>query len=245
MRFAAPFELRRKMSKKAISKATGGSEPVYLNVYDVTSINGYAYRFGLGAFHSGLQVHGVEYAFGYHECSTTGICEGVPKQCDGFRFRKTVLVGKTDMKPAEVRTLMVELGQIYKGNAYNLFTKNCNHFCNDACIKLTGNSIPKWVNRLAKIGSLFNCVLPVASNSTRIRDDHRIEEETVTMEVKKELTSESTKTPSSNSSSSATSFPRSTLRRGNFQTRRAPPPSPPRSPPFFSHSHLYLHEVQT
>lgn len=100
----------------------------------------------------------MEYAFGYHECSTTGICEGVPKQCDGFRFRKTVLVGKTDMKPAEVRALMVELGQIYKGNAYNLFTKNCNHFCNDACIKLTGNSIPKWVNRLAKIGKTTHLI---------------------------------------------------------------------------------------
>lgn len=96
----------------------------------------------------------MEYAFGAHEYSTTGIFEGVPKQCDGFRFRKTVLVGKTDMKPTEVRALMEELAQIYKGNAYNLITKNCNHFCNDACIKLTGNSIPNWVNRLARIGKL-------------------------------------------------------------------------------------------
>lgn len=101
-----------------------------------------------------IVVHGVEYAFGAHEYSTTGIFEGVPKQCDGFRFRKTVLVGKTDMKPTEVRALMEELAQIYKGNAYNLITKNCNHFCNDACIKLTGNSIPNWVNRLARIGKL-------------------------------------------------------------------------------------------
>ncbi|XP_022954105.1 deSI-like protein At4g17486 isoform X3 [Cucurbita moschata] len=87
--------------KKPIEERTGGSVPVYLNVYDLTAINGYAYWFGLGVFHSGVQVHGVEYAFGAHERSTTGIFEGVPKQCDGFRFRKTVLVGKTDMKPTE------------------------------------------------------------------------------------------------------------------------------------------------
>lgn len=99
-----------------------------------------------------IAVHGVEYAFGAHEYSTTGIFEGVPKQCHGFRFRKSVLIGKTDMKPSEVRALMEELAQIYKGNAYNLITKNCNHFCNDACVKLTENSIPNWVNRLARIG---------------------------------------------------------------------------------------------
>jgi hypothetical protein len=33
-----------------------------------------------------------------------------------------------------------------------LIVKNCNHFCEDICYKLTGNSIPKWVNRLARIG---------------------------------------------------------------------------------------------
>ncbi|XP_022954104.1 deSI-like protein At4g17486 isoform X2 [Cucurbita moschata] len=200
--------------KKPIEERTGGSVPVYLNVYDLTAINGYAYWFGLGVFHSGVQVHGVEYAFGAHERSTTGIFEGVPKQCDGFRFRKTVLVGKTDMKPTEVRALMDELAQSYKGNAYNLITKNCNHFCNDACVKLTGNSIPNWVNRLARI---------VTFNSTRIRHHNRIEDKVVTMETKKELTTESTKTPSSDSTSS----PSSAVRRGRTRTRRAPPPCSP------------------
>lgn len=32
-----------------------GSVPVYLNVYDLTPINGYAYWFGLGIYHSGVQ----------------------------------------------------------------------------------------------------------------------------------------------------------------------------------------------
>lgn len=102
-----------------------------------------------------ISVHGVEYAFGAHEYPTTGIFEGEPKQCDGFTFRKTILIGKTDMGAAEVRTVMEELAEVYRGNAYNLITKNCNHFCNDACIKLTGNPIPSWVNRLARIGKSF------------------------------------------------------------------------------------------
>lgn len=97
-------------------------------------------------------VHGVEFAFGAHEYPSTGIFEGEPKRCEGFSFRKTILIGKTDMGPGEVKTVMEELAAEYRGNAYNLITKNCNHFCNDACLRLTGNPIPSWVNRLARIG---------------------------------------------------------------------------------------------
>lgn len=39
------------MSKKKKS----GTVPVYLNVYDLTPINGYAYWLGLGVYHSGVQ----------------------------------------------------------------------------------------------------------------------------------------------------------------------------------------------
>ncbi|KAK6127993.1 hypothetical protein DH2020_038295 [Rehmannia glutinosa] len=74
-----------------------------------------------------------------------------PKQCDGFTFRKSILIGWTEMTLGEVRTVMEKLAEKYRGDAYNLITKNCNHFCNDACIKLTGNPIPNWINRLARI----------------------------------------------------------------------------------------------
>ena len=42
----------------------------------------------------GRVVHEVEYAFGAHEYPTTGIFEAEPKQCDGFTFRKSILIGK-------------------------------------------------------------------------------------------------------------------------------------------------------
>lgn len=211
-----------------------GSVPVYLNVYDLTPINGYAYWLGLGVFHSGVQVHGLEYAFGAHEYPTTGIFEGEPKQCDGFTFRKTILVGKTDLGPAQVRSVMEELAEIYRGNAYNLITKNCNHFCNDVCIRLTQNPIPSWVNRLARIGFLCNCVLPATLNTTKIRH-HRIEEDKQEPcdREKKKLTSgsESNKfTSSSNSSSSANSSPLSTQVRGRSRDRRSRRALPPSSP---------------
>ncbi|KAG0472362.1 hypothetical protein HPP92_016908 [Vanilla planifolia] len=122
-----------------------GEVSVYLNVYDVTTINGYAYWLGLGVYHSGVQVHGVEYAYGSHDHPTTGIYESEPRSCPRFSFRKSILIGNTDLEKREVRILMEELAEGYTGNTYNLISKNCNHFCNDACLRLTGNAIPRWV----------------------------------------------------------------------------------------------------
>ncbi|GAU15058.1 hypothetical protein TSUD_07960 [Trifolium subterraneum] len=134
-------------------KKKSGSVPVYLNVYDLTPINGYAYWFGLGVYHSGVQVHGVEYGFGAHDRETTGIFEVEPGKCPGFTFRKSIYIGSTDMGPKEVREFMEKLAEMYPGNTYHLIQKNCNHFCSDVCVRLTGKSIPRWVNRLARIGS--------------------------------------------------------------------------------------------
>ncbi|XP_008806295.1 deSI-like protein At4g17486 isoform X1 [Phoenix dactylifera] len=134
-------------------KRKTGTVPVYLNVYDLTPINVYAYWLGLGVYHSGVQVHGVEFAYGAHGHATTGIFDGEPRQCLGFVFRKSILIGRTDLGPREVRALMEELATEYTGNTYNLISKNCNHFCNDACLRLTNKPIPRWVNRLAKIGA--------------------------------------------------------------------------------------------
>ena len=39
----------------SIKCTKAGSVPVYLNVYDLTSINEYAYWLGLGVYHSGVQ----------------------------------------------------------------------------------------------------------------------------------------------------------------------------------------------
>uniref|UniRef100_A0A804HUP0 PPPDE domain-containing protein n=1 Tax=Musa acuminata subsp. malaccensis TaxID=214687 RepID=A0A804HUP0_MUSAM len=128
-----------------------GSAPVYLNVYDLTLMNGYMYWVGLGVFHTGIEVHGVEYAFGAHDYPTSGVFEVEPHQCPGFKFRKSILMGTTCLDPRQVREFVEVQSVNYNGDSYHLIVKNCNHFCEDIIYKLTGNSIPKWVNRLARI----------------------------------------------------------------------------------------------
>lgn len=43
------------LCKKSVCTEDSGSVPVYLNVYDLTPFNGYAYWLGLGVYHSGVQ----------------------------------------------------------------------------------------------------------------------------------------------------------------------------------------------
>ncbi|CAO2825874.1 unnamed protein product [Amaranthus hypochondriacus] len=210
---------------KLISKKKKiGVVPVYLNVYDLTPINGYAYWFGLGIYHSGVQVHGVEYAFGAHDLATTGVFEVEPKHCPGFTFRKSILVGRTDMDAKEVRTLIEKLSKEYFGNTYHLISKNCNHFCNDLCIRLTRKPIPSWVNRLARLGLLCKCVLPAALDETRVR--HFRPKNNTRGEVdQKKLRSQSSRFVPSNSNSSTLSGCSSNSSSRSRRQRRCIPPS--------------------
>lgn len=134
--------------------------PIYLNVYDLTPMNKYVYWFGLGIFHSGISAHGAEYAFGAHDYSTSGVFEVSPKECPGFTFRGEVLLGTTSLNAAEFRSFIEQCADEYYGDTYHLIIKNCNHFTDDVCRRLTGRSIPGWVNRLARVGYMCNCLLP-------------------------------------------------------------------------------------
>ncbi|KAJ9536892.1 hypothetical protein OSB04_029625 [Centaurea solstitialis] len=140
----------------------GGSDHalLYLNVYDLTPVNNYLYWLGFGVFHTGIEVYDMEYAFGAHEYSTSGVFEVEPKSCPGFIFRRSIPLGSTDMSPTEFRSFMEHLSNKYHGDSYHLIAKNCNHFTNEVCMQLTGKPIPGWVNRLAKVGSYCNCLLP-------------------------------------------------------------------------------------
>ncbi|XP_073103838.1 deSI-like protein At4g17486 isoform X1 [Elaeis guineensis] len=163
-------------------------------------------------------VHGVEYAYGAHEHATTGIFEGEPRQCPGFVFRKSILIGRTDLGPRDVRALMEELATEYTGNTYNLISKNCNHFCNEACLRLTNKPIPRWVNRLARIGFLCNCVLPVQVAAVRSRRDKA---EGKREGEKRKLRSNSTRFPPPTTSSSTTAAPISSIpSSGTIRSRR-------------------------
>lgn len=79
------------------------------------------------------------------------------------------MIGTTCLDPHEVREFMEQRSSSYYGDTYHLIVKNCNHFCKDVCRQLTGKSIPKWVNRLAKIGT-FSISFP--KSDFAVASDH-------------------------------------------------------------------------
>ncbi|PKA53626.1 DeSI-like protein [Apostasia shenzhenica] len=168
----------------AVEEDTSCDAPVYLNVYDLTPLNGCMYCTGLGLFHSGIEasttdphftnmlpVHDMEYAFGGHERPSSGVFEVKPRRFPGLRLRRSIFMGTTALDPAQVRKFLEHQVANYHGDTYHIIVKNCNHFCKDLCHKLTGNPIPKWVNRLADIGYSCNCLFPQATKVPRNDND--------------------------------------------------------------------------
>ncbi|DBA65908.1 TPA: hypothetical protein ACH3X2_002933 [Trebouxia sp. C0005] len=98
-----------------------------------------------------------------HEYDVSGVFATNPKDAPGpVLFRESVLVGHTQMSPQRVQQAVQEMGEQYKGNAYHLLQRNCNHFSNDLCVKLTGQPAPLWINRLAGMAVMLHCLIPTA-----------------------------------------------------------------------------------
>ena len=59
---------------------------------------------GVGLFHAGVEVGGVEYSFGYCE-GGTGVYVCVPRKAPAARFRCAIDCGRTPLTPRELRSV--------------------------------------------------------------------------------------------------------------------------------------------
>ncbi|KAB2053994.1 hypothetical protein ES319_A12G224600v1 [Gossypium barbadense] len=99
------------------------------------------------------------------------------------------------MSRSEFQLFIEQLSQKYHGDTYHLITKNCNHFTDEVCLQLTGKPIPGWVNRLARLGSFCNCLLPESIQVTAVRhlpdnpaysDDERLDSAAMSLTAESE-----------------------------------------------------------
>ncbi|KAI0125473.1 PPPDE putative peptidase domain-containing protein [Xylariales sp. AK1849] len=138
---------------------------VIINVYDLLPpgrLSSVLWTIGSSLLHTGVVVNNREYAYGGHDrANTTGVYWTSPRTSPpGGTFRTEILHGFTFATPAEIDTIIRSTSEAFPGTSYNLLTKNCNHFTQTLCERLTGRRGPGWLNRAAQIGVALPCVVP-------------------------------------------------------------------------------------
>jgi hypothetical protein len=133
-------------------------EPVVLNVYDLSPANGWLHAVGLGAFHTGLVVHGKEHTF-----SRDGVFDHAPRGAPGVPLRCAVRLGEVRMSARQVQDVVSDMrgDPDWRPGTYDLLTKNCNDFSAELARRLLGaDRVPGWVNRLSVLGGCCSCLVP-------------------------------------------------------------------------------------
>ncbi|KAI8340297.1 PPPDE putative peptidase domain-containing protein [Chlamydoabsidia padenii] len=158
--------LKTSFARSGLNSQQENHHEVFVNVYDMLQPSfltrfGY-YALGIGIYHSGVEICGKEYCFGGHEYkNVTGVFAVEPKVGPpGLLFKQSIRIGTTRLTKIEILEQIQSISKEYVGTSYHLLTRNCNHFTDDFCAQLTGKHAPSWINRAAKLGTLFPCVIP-------------------------------------------------------------------------------------
>ncbi|KAI0404404.1 PPPDE putative peptidase domain-containing protein [Xylaria palmicola] len=138
---------------------------IVINVYDLLPpgrLSSVLWTVGTSLLHSGVVINGKEYAYGGHDRrGVTGVFWTQPgTEPPGGTFRTEILQGFTFATEAEINSIIQRASAEFDGSAYNILTRNCNHFTSYLCQKLTGRPGPGWLNRAASIGVALPCVVP-------------------------------------------------------------------------------------
>ncbi|KAI1198072.1 PPPDE putative peptidase domain-containing protein [Nemania serpens] len=138
---------------------------IIINVYDLLPpgrLSSVLWTVGASLLHSGVVINGKEYAYGGHDRrGVTGVYWTQPgTEPAGGTFRVEILQGFTFAAQAEIDAIVRRASLDFDGAAYNILTRNCNHFTSHLCQRLTGRPGPGWLNRAASIGVAFPCVVP-------------------------------------------------------------------------------------
>jgi len=137
------------------------TEHAFLNVYDPTDAKQQQFSsLGFGVYHSGLQVHGLEYTFagGPDAGSGTGVMSQAPKYMPPgapWKFKETIDLGLIKADRAKFESIVRQLQSEFLANTYDLMARNCNHFTEAFATRLGCTSYPSWINRAAKFGNSF------------------------------------------------------------------------------------------
>jgi len=118
----------------------------------VKNVNTFLRAVGTGAFHTGVEVYGKEWSFGFTNDGSSGIFSCPPRCCKTHAYREAIPMGETFMSQVEVEALLVRLEHDWRGAQYDVLRRNCTHFSEEFCRKLGVGPVPRWVGNIALAG---------------------------------------------------------------------------------------------
>ena len=134
---------------------------VYLNIYHLTIFNYILQFFGIGFFHTSLEINDIEYSFKLGIGEESGIFlnrfkDGIEKKW----LKEKIYLGNTPYDINSVNEIFKLYIPFWLGKSYNLFQKNCNDFTKffSGLLLRTNNvaNYPDYVNRITIFADYFN-----------------------------------------------------------------------------------------
>lgn len=96
------------------------SESVILHVYSIAEgVNRFSLMFGLGLYHTAVEVYGQEHSFVGHPFKFTGIVATIPKTA-AYTYQEGLDMGRSKLNETEVGICLKVLGKIFTGSSYHL-----------------------------------------------------------------------------------------------------------------------------
>nr|CCD13135.1 unnamed protein product [Trypanosoma congolense IL3000] len=145
------------------------SSTVFLNVYDIVRSNNVLYYVGMGVHHTGVEVYGMEFAFG--RCAgDTGVVQVEPKNTPPHTFREQLVLGTTKLTRGEVVALLQEFKgnrEQWSGYSYHLVRNNCNHFSGAFAKRLLPPDVRFETYQEMMMGNGSNDVVEIYDNGER------------------------------------------------------------------------------
>ena len=131
----------------------------------LVTMNDGLHALGSGAYHVGVEVNGVEFAYGANDVpSLSGVFTCHPRTSPGYQYRTTIDFGDRISSTPRVdhtttmydgHKIMQGMAREYMGCDYDLLRRNCCTFARDACLRLgvTEHEIPPWFLHLSSAGA--------------------------------------------------------------------------------------------
>lgn len=168
----SPDGKARRLGADAVSRTRPWQVRVHVYRLVGRRANGVIRSVGMGGiYHTGVEVGGVEYAYGHHEGECSGVWTQAPRVLPQQFSRRcaehvhTLHMGEALLSPRELQRTLAGCRADFAGSAYSLLHNNCNHFSAVLCERLVGRAPPAWINRAAARGATLSRTVGRATSS--------------------------------------------------------------------------------